>query len=110
MGFTRSAFTEQIKKGTVIAHEHENIAGLVALIQRGLIDGIYSNIFVTRNFLQGSKYGANFVVFDNTLAYEETDFNLSSISQPEVIYQFNEFLLSHEAWIKKLKIEYGLMP
>ena len=108
-GFTRSAFTEQIKKGSIIGYEHENIVGLVKLIQKDLIDGIYSNIFVTRNFLQGSKYGANFLVFDNTLAFEETDFNLSSMSQPEVIQQFNEFLLSHRAWIKKLKIEYGLM-
>ena len=110
MGFTRSAFSEQINKGAITRHEHENIAGLIKLIKEDLIDGIYSNIFVTRHFLKGSKYAANFVVFDNTLDYQETDFSLSSISKPEVILQFNEFLKDNRAWVKKLKIQHGLMP
>ena len=110
MGFTRSAFSEQINKGAITRHEHENIAGLLKLMKKDLIDGIYSNIFVTRHFLKGSKYAANFVVFDNTLDYQETDFSLSSISKPEVILQFNEFLKDNRAWVKKLKIQHGLMP
>jgi len=110
MGFTRTAYSEDIKKGKVSRHEHENIAGLMKLIKADLIDGVYTNIFVTRYFLQGSQYGANFVVFDNSLAFEKTQFRLSTTSHPEVIAQFNQFLKDKEAWVKKLKIKYGLLP
>lgn len=110
MGFTRTAYREDIKKGKISRHEHENIAGLMKLIKANLIDGVYSNIFVTRYFLQSSQYGANFVVFDNSLAFEETQFRLSTTSHPEVINQFDQFLTDNEAWVKKLKIQYGLLP
>ena len=108
IGFTRSAFQSDIASGEISRHEHENMEGLMKLMQKKIIDGVYSNVFVTRNFLKNSKYGTDFVVFDESLAHEKTNFSLSSIRHPETVKEFNAFLEKNSQWISKLKIQYGL--
>ncbi len=108
VGFTRSAYMADIDAGKITRHEHQNLAGLMKILQHGFVDGIYANVFVTRHFLTSSQYGAQFVVFDADLPHDVTGFSLSSIRHPKVINQFNEFLVQQADLLTSLKEKYQL--
>ncbi|WDD99783.1 substrate-binding periplasmic protein [Thalassomonas actiniarum] len=83
VGFTRFAYLDAIAAGKVKRHEHESLDGLMKLVKSNYVDGVYSNIFVTRYFLKNSSYGSQYIVFDKTLPYEMTGYALSSFKSPE---------------------------
>lgn len=104
-GFTPFTYLKYIKEGSVQTKEIFDYARLLLLVISGRVDGAYSNISVT-NFYLKQMNKKNLCVFDPSLPYSRSTRHLSSIKRPEIIKEFDNFLIENKAEIEALKVEY----
>ena len=102
-GFTPWSFASLISQGHVQMQETSSLESVVlqALYQR--VDGAYFNIAVANWFLTHRLEQPDSLVFDITLPHASGHYTLSSIQHPEIISQFNDFLLNEARWIDELQ-------
>ncbi len=110
LGFTPFAYLEKIKLGTIKKVEQSNYKGSLMGVMQNRLDGIYSNIAVSRYYLRNIIKDEKVLVFDSTLPYSESYRCLSSIKYPDIIIEFNKFLKNEKVAIDKLKEKYKIWP
>lgn len=107
MGFTPFSYIDLIKQGKVKVSENPRIDGLLKQVSIGRIDGGYLNISVAKFYMKDWKENEK-LVFASGLPNTKSTRHLSSISHPEIIDKFNEFLVSEKSKIDELKAKYKI--
>ena len=107
-GFTPFAYLNHIKNKVVEVHEVNSYEGLLNMVISGRIHGAYSNIDVTKYYLDKVMNKKNALIFAKTLPHTNSTRHLSSIKHPDVIKKFNHFLSTQTTWIMELKRKHGL--
>ncbi|MGM0471899.1 MAG: substrate-binding periplasmic protein [Bacillota bacterium] len=105
-GFTPFTYLEQIESGEIKTYENESYQGLLKQVLYGRVDGAYSNIAVSRYYLDKYMDGKDNLVFDSSLPYTKGYRHLASIKHSGVIKEFNQFLENNQDKVKKLKEKY----
>lgn len=108
-GFTAWDYLGDVEAGTVAVQENSDLQGLVSLMKAERIDGVYFNVVVARYFLKHTLFEKDVIVFDKSLPHSRSAYHLSSIKYPDVIKQFNEFLISNKDLVESLKNKYDIV-
>lgn len=104
-GFTAWSWADQIKAGTVQLHENNTFAGLVQQALAGRVDGAYASISVVGYQLKSmNKDGA--LVFAAHLPHQKSDYHLSTIKHPDLIAEFDQWMVEKAAFLAQLKKKY----
>lgn len=107
-GFTPFIFLDDIAKGSIKLQETTDLAAIVKMVSVGRAQGGFANITVAQRFMKDKLKQPNVLVYDDDIPTAKSDISISTIHHPNVIAEFNAFLLSHAAWINKLKKEQGV--
>ncbi|GAB5373672.1 MAG: hypothetical protein AcusKO_01340 [Acuticoccus sp.] len=102
-GWTPLGFQDQIADGAVELLENSSYAGLLKQAILGRIDGAYSNVATSRFYLRNVLKQPEALVFDSSLPHVRSARVLSSIKHPELIEEFNAFLVEEADAIAELK-------
>jgi len=107
-GFTPYPFLDLIEKKKVKLNENNNFLSLLKMVMAKRIDGAYINVSVARHNLKEILKKSDAIVFNPKLPHIKDSYYLSSIKQPTVIAEFNEFLVNKKAQIDQLKEKYNV--
>lgn len=107
-GFTPFPILSQINSGAIKLKEYTHTPIIVKKLMAGEVDAIYVNIEVAGHIITEKMEGADQVVFDSQLPHAADSYYLSTISRPETIESFNDFLTQNQSQISELKHKYGL--
>lgn len=106
-GFTPTAWLKLRSDYRFKLYEVPNAVSAVNLVLRGQLDGADVEYNVAQQILREQQQENALVVAEN-LPMTRVAFHLSTIRHPQVLQQFNRFLLSHQAEIAALKQKYQL--
>jgi hypothetical protein len=106
-GFTPTAWLALHGQHRFKLYEVPNAASAVNLVLRGQLDGADVEYNVAQHILRQQQQEGALVVAQE-LPMTRVAFHLSTIRHPQVLQQFNQFLLSHKAEITALKQKYQL--
>jgi polar amino acid transport system substrate-binding protein len=106
-GFTPWPYLEDIKAGRIMLIQANQIDSLLAMALSDRVDGVYLNPQVVRHQLYNSAKNES-LAFDPSLAYQDDHYLLSSIKYPEVIQQFDAFLIDQAERVQTLKERHGI--
>lgn len=106
-GFSPWPYLSDIESGKIILIQANQIDSLLAMVLSGRVDGIYLNPQVVRHHLYNSAKN-DALVLDPNLPYQADHYFLSSIKHPEVIQQFDAFLVSQAKQVQALKEHHGI--
>lgn len=106
LGFTPEPFLPLIDSGQIKVSTSSDYHRLINQVVLGVYAGLYSNVVVSREQIR-TRFGEDdTLVFDPGLPHVVSTRHLSSIHHPQVIEQFNRFLLEKKADIQRLKEAY----
>ncbi|MDX1266796.1 MAG: hypothetical protein R3311_05485 [Oceanisphaera sp.] len=106
-GFTPWPYLDDIKAGRILLIQANQVDSLLAMALSDRVDGVYLNPQVVSHQLYNNAKNDT-LVFDPSLAYQDDHYYLSSIKHPEVIEQFDAFLISQAKLVEGLKERYGI--
>lgn len=107
-GFTAWDYLDLIKKGQIKPKETNSLESLIKLTMNKRYDGAYFNVDVATYYLNNKMKKSGALVFDPELPHTKSNYSLSSIKHPEVIEEFNQFLIDEADWIKTVKEKYEI--
>lgn len=97
-----------MEAGKIKILENNDYAGLLKQTILGRNDGAYSNIASSRYYLNNILKQPDALVFDETLPHVRSARSLASIKHPEIIAEFNAFLVDRSDDIAALKQKYAV--
>lgn len=106
-GFTPTAWLSLRDKYRFKLYEVPNAVSAINLVLRGQLDGADVEYNVAQHILREQQQEGALVVA-RQLPVTRVSFHLSTKRHPQVLQQFNRFLLSHQAQIDALKLKYQL--
>jgi len=107
-GWTPWPYLGRKNDGSVEFLENSSYDGLLKQTMFGRNDGAYSNIAASQYFLKNVLLKPEALVFDDTLPHVRSSRRLSSINHPELVEQFNAFLVEHASEVQALKDQYSV--
>jgi len=107
-GFTPYPFLDLIQNKKVELSENNNFISLLKQVLIKRIDGAYSNVSVARYNIKEVLKKPGALVFNSNLPHIKDSYYLSSIKQPNVIQEFNQFLKDKKAQIDQLKQKFNV--
>ncbi|MFT4764885.1 MAG: polar amino acid transport system substrate-binding protein [Oleispira sp.] len=107
-GFTAWDYFDVVKDGSVEITEANNLDSLIKLASNNRNDGAYFNIDVATYYLNNTLEAPGSLVFDPELPHTKSSYSLSSYKYPQIIEQFNQFLIEQADWIKTVKQKYQI--
>jgi ABC-type amino acid transport substrate-binding protein len=111
MGFTPTAYMKLIKEGKVKKTELA-ATDFTTLLNMGMlkrVDGVYIAIDVGAYHLREILKKPDALVFNPNLPYDVQKYSLSSLKYPEIINEFNEFLIKEKAFLDQLKKQHRIV-
>ncbi len=91
-GFTPFAWGERIRAGKVELIENPGFEQLLRQVQTGRIDGAYVNIAVALHWADQVLDSPGLLAFAPALPHIAESYRLSSVSAPEIIAEFDDWL------------------
>lgn len=107
-GFTAWPWIDRIKSGKTILSENSSTKRLIQQTVIGRIQGAFANISVIQYMQNNYMDQKNALVFDESLPHTKGSYRLSSIAHPEIIQQFDAWLIKNKSLIDDLKARYGI--
>jgi ABC-type amino acid transport substrate-binding protein len=101
-GFTAFAWGRQIRSGAVTLHENPGFEPLLRQVQAGRIDGAYVNVAVALTAAQGLFGLDGTLVYAPQLPHIADTYRLSSASAPEIIAEFDRWLIDNAALVSAI--------
>jgi len=108
-GFTPFAYLGRINDNKISVQEVFNIEGLLRQVNSGRVDGAYLNTMVSQYYIDKTLGQGTKLVFDPDLPFSKGTRHLSTIKYPELIANFNKFLIEHKAEVDTLKEKYKVI-
>ncbi len=106
-GFTPVKYLEAIEEGTLTVSENSKLQNLLLMTIKGRVQGAYVNVSVARNALAAMGQEKK-LVFDPSLPHVRSQYHLSTISHPYVIWKFNRWMQDNADRIKTMKQTWGI--
>ena len=106
-GFTPTAWLKLRNEYRFKLYEVPNAVSAINLVIKGQLDGADVEYSVAQHILR-SQQQEGALVAATQLPRTRVSFHLSTVRHPEVLQQFNRFLLSHQVEIASLKQKYQL--
>jgi len=107
-GFTPFPYLDHIKDGKVKLQEANNLEGMTNQALSARSDGAYFNVDVAKYFMKNTLKQADALVFNAKLPHDRSTYHLSTISHPDVLTAFDQFLQKNKAWVASLKKTYEI--
>lgn len=108
-GFTPFPYLDQIKAKKIAVTELNGTDQAINVGEAGRVDGVYLGVMAANYVMAESMKKPGVLVLDDKLPLSTNDFSLSTISQPNVIKQLDEFLVSQKDVVVKLKAKYKIV-
>jgi len=108
-GFTPFLYMDQIRDKKIAANEVNAPDAGISMAEAGRVDGVYLSVIVANYLMTDVLKKPGVLVFDDKLPNSKSDFSLSSIARPEVIKQFDEYLVKEKDTVDKLKAKYKIV-
>ncbi|MDO6425632.1 hypothetical protein Q4489_01325 [Thalassotalea sp. 1_MG-2023] len=106
-GFHPTLWLDLIEKGNTEVVESPSTLNIVKQAAHGYVDALNIEPAVVKHHLRLlNKEGA--LVIDESLPHEVYSYHLSTIHYPEVLKEFDQFLLNNQALLEKLKKKYHI--
>lgn len=105
-GYTPVPYLQAIAAQQLKLLETSDLQALVGLALNGRVDGIYVNATVLHYYLTQHLKQPNALLLDSTLPLIETSFHVSSISNPEILRQLDQYLLNERHSVARLRAKY----
>ena len=107
-GFTPLNYEYYIKSGRIKLIEMRSTTELIKAALIGDIDGVYANVDVISHQASKKFPDSEGLVFDRSLPYTAQSYMLSTAKNPQLLKEFNHFLLLKARLIKDLKQKYKI--
>ena len=107
-GWTPWVYLDRVNAGQIELAENSSYEGLLKQTIFGRNDGAYSNIASSQYYLKNILDDPGALVFDDSLPHVRSSRRLSSIDHPELIQEFNVFLVEHAEEVRDLKEKYAV--
>ncbi|MFQ3190699.1 MAG: polar amino acid transport system substrate-binding protein [Paraglaciecola sp.] len=107
-GFHPTLWIKQIEQGKVTIYEDSSTKILVKYLANGLIDGLDIDLAVANDRLQKLHMKEKFVI-NERVAKQIYSYQMSTVKYPEIINQFNQWLVKRGKYIDTLKAEFGIL-
>ncbi|PKF61236.1 hypothetical protein CW745_11425 [Psychromonas sp. psych-6C06] len=108
-GFTPDQrYLDAQQKGELEFIYVNNYERLFKLVNEQRIDGAYFDIIISQHHILHSASQKQHLVFNEKHPFRHGTRSLSSIKHPEMIEQFNLFLIEHATQINALKLRYNI--
>jgi ABC-type amino acid transport substrate-binding protein len=107
-GFTPYPFLDLIQQKKVVLSENNNFISLLKQVLAKRIDGAYSNVSVAAYSIKEVLKKPGTLVFNPNLPHIKDSYYLSSIKQPKIILEFNQFLKDKKSQIDQLKQKFNV--
>ena len=104
-GWTPIDYYPLVQRKELVIEEANSVEAVMQMLLSKRVDGVYLNADVVASYLAGTGLSVE-AGFDKSLPYQFSRFSLASKTHPEVIKEFNQFLLDSASEIKKLKESY----
>ncbi|WP_409522724.1 hypothetical protein [Nitrincola sp. MINF-07-Sa-05] len=102
-GFSPPVFAQMEEQGLIQIEETSSLDSVVLQALYNRVDGTYFNIAVATWFLEERIQQPRSLIFDPSLPHTSSHYALSSIHHPDIIEQFNHFLIKEAVWIESLQ-------
>lgn len=106
--FTPYPYLKDIKENKIKTYEIYDYRNMLTKALKNKVDGVYSNIMVSRYYLKNIMHKENQLVFDESLPYIKNERFFSTIKYPHIIKEFNQFLKENTKNIDILKKQYNI--
>jgi polar amino acid transport system substrate-binding protein len=107
-GFQPTLWMEQIAQGKVKIIEDRSPKILVKQLVHGIVDGLDIDLAVANYHLHELQLN-NKIVISSNIIRQVFAYKLSTLKYPQVIEQFNRWLLNNEEFVTALKARYGIL-
>tara|TARA_R110000751_G_scaffold116604_2_gene216661 strand:- start:476126 stop:476923 length:798 start_codon:yes stop_codon:yes gene_type:complete len=107
-GFHPTLWVKQLEQGKVTIYEDSSAKILVKHLVNGLIDGLDIDLAVANVGLQNLHIQQD-LVFNENLPKQNYSYQISTVKYPEIIKQFNQWLVKRRDYIDSQKIKYGIL-
>jgi hypothetical protein len=104
-GWTPVDYLPLVRRGELIAEEEDQVGSVIDMLLHNRVDGSYLNIDVATYYLESHKISGQ-IGFDPSLPYQFSQYSLSSTLHPEIIKEFDQFLIDSAAAIVQIKNKY----
>ncbi|MGB2739352.1 MAG: hypothetical protein WBC60_02210 [Cognaticolwellia sp.] len=108
-GFYPTLWNDRVRVNTLDIVEASSPYSLVKHLLHGNVDAIYIDKNVIAYNLKRLHQDDDTIVLNQNIKHERYAFHFSSVSHPEIIQEFDEFLLSHQSLVAKMKKKYGII-
>lgn len=108
-GFTPYPYLDQINSKNVTLREENVPTAAIHMVVAGHAEGAYLSTAVADRLMAEVIKKPGILVFDDQLPYMKNEYTLSSINHPELIKQFNEYLVKEKNSVAKLKAKYRIV-
>ena len=108
-GFTPYPYLEQINIKQISLREENTPTAAINVAAAGRADGVYLGMVVANHLMIDVIKKPGILVFDDKLPNMKSEYSLSSINHPELIKQFDEYLVKEKDTVAKLKAKYQIV-
>lgn len=106
-GFDVGSYQERMQDGKLHLEQVDEVKMLLESGLIGRLDGVYLDVAIAVARLKGMGR-ANALVFDPHLPHHVSSYLVSSVKRPDLVREFNDFLIKDKPAIDALKHQYGM--
>jgi polar amino acid transport system substrate-binding protein len=106
-GFTPAAWLDRVKAGRVALKENPRLDLLLKQVAMGRFDGAYTSVAVANYALDSVLGTPGALVFDPRLPHSRDAYQISSMAHPQVIAEFDAWMVANAAQVKAIKERHG---
>jgi ABC-type amino acid transport substrate-binding protein len=107
-GFTPYPYLDAIKTGKTKVTEVTSPEQAIKMVQSGQTEAAYLGVVAAEYIMNDKMKTPGALVFDDKLPSSANDFVMSSLTQPGVLKQLDEFLVKEKAIVEKIKAKYKI--
>ena len=108
-GFTPYPYLKQIEQKSLAVIEANSPEAAIGMVAVGRGDAVYLGVITANHLMEEVMKRPGMLVFDDKLPSTKSVFSLSSILHPDVIKQFDEYLVKDKSAIARLKAKYKIV-
>ena len=108
-GFHPTFWFDRVQNNTLELIENSSSISIVKHLLRGNVDAINIDSNVINYNLKLLQQDKDAVVLNEGIMHGRFSFYFSTINYPEIMQQFDEFLVTHHVFITELKTKYAIV-
>lgn len=107
-GFTPFPYMQEIATGQISYSETISIGAVIQMVANKRSYGGFVNVDVANDYLENVMHKTGSVVYDDQLPKGISQISLATTSRPQIIEQFNHWMLANQVWVNNLKNRHNI--